>query len=149
MKATGTLICLGGWVLAAAAQLAFTLSVPLGKVVAFGVDLTHVRDMSLMHAAVYITCGLILAIAAILAKKWRFPLVVIASLFYLLHWFPWRMVGKYGFTAVAHSKYLAGSIPSLRFISVIRDIVLPIAFTVAIALAISERRRYMVTAEGR
>ena len=149
MKATSTLICLAAWTLAAVAQLIFFLNLPGGRVSAFGVDLSHARDMSLMGQGIYIACGLVSAIAASLIKKWRFSLVIVSSLFYLLHWFPWRVVGQYGLPAVAKSMYVIGSTPGLRFTSIIRDMVLPIAFAVAIAFAASEKRKQLVMLEGR
>jgi hypothetical protein len=140
VKASAAVICVAAWIVAAVTQLVFTLGLPT-KVVAFDVDISHTSDMLLVKQAVYIACGLALAIAASAIRQWRFPLLIISSLFYLLHWFPWRLVGRYGFTATAKSMYVLGSTPGLRFTSSIRDVALPIAFCAVIAVATLERRR--------
>lgn len=139
MKAPATTICLAAWIVAAITQFVFTFGLP-DKVVAFGIDISQAAHALHARQAAYIACGLALAIAAFAIRKWRFPLVTVASLFYLLHWFPWRQIGKYGFTATAKSMYVLGSIPGLRFVASIRDVVLPIAFALVIILATLERR---------
>jgi hypothetical protein len=141
VKATAAVACVTAWIIVAVTQLVITLGLP-DKVVAFGLDLTHSNHMSLVRQAAYIACGLALAIASWANKKWQFPLVIVSSLFYLLHWFPWRLVGSYGFTATAKLMYQVGSIPELRFTSSIRDIALPIVFAAVIVLATLERRRH-------
>ncbi len=133
VKSYAAFICVAAWSIAAVTLLVLTLCLP-DKVVAFGVDISHSSHILLAKQAVYIACGLGLAVAACLLDRWRPLLVIVASLFYLSNWFPWKLVGKYGLTATAKIMYMTGSTPELRITSSIRDVVLPIAFIAAIAL---------------
>ena len=130
------LICAGAWVLAAVAELVFIVRLPAGRIVLSGVDLSHAAHMLHLRDALFIGCGLALALAAWLLRRWQASLVMVASLFYLSHWFPWHQVEHFGPLATARSMYLIGSTPGLRFISLIRDVVLPICFATAIVMAI-------------
>ena len=104
------LICAGAWILAAVADLVFILSLPAGRIVLSGVDLSHAAHMLHLRNALFIGCGLALALAALL-RRWQASLVIVASLLYLLHWFPWHQVEHFGPLATARSMYLIASIP--------------------------------------
>lgn len=146
MKASAAVLCVAAWIVVAVTQLVISFGLP-DKVIAFGVDISHSSDMLLVKQALYIACGLALAVAAFVRKQWRFPLVIVSSLFYLLHWFPWRLIGSYGLTATVESIYVIGSIPGLRITSSIRDVALPITFAAVIAMATVERRRHSASQE--
>jgi hypothetical protein len=133
-------ICLAAWTLAAIAQLIFTLGLP-DKTIVSGVDVSHAMSMLHVRQAIFIGLGLASAIWACTYRKWRFPLVVASSLLYLLHWIPWRPLGEFGLSATVKSMYVLGSTPSLRFTSLVRDALLPIAFAVVITLAVPEARK--------
>jgi hypothetical protein len=148
VKISATVICVAAWIVAAVTQLVVSLGLP-DKVVAFGVDISHASHMLLVKQAVYVACGLALAIAACVIRKWRFPLVIVSALFYLLHWFPWRAVSTFGLSATANSMHVLGTTPGLRFTSLVRDVILPIAFAAVIALAIRETRKPSVLSESR
>src|ERR1700733_15374212 len=105
VQPSAPLICLAAWLLAALTQLVFVLTLPSDKALAFGVDIAHATHLVLLNQALYVTCGLALAVGACVIRQWRFSLVIVSSLFYLFHWFPWRMVGSYGVIATAKSMY--------------------------------------------
>jgi hypothetical protein len=149
VKVSAAVICTAAWTLAAITQLVFVLGLPTGKVVAFGVDISQETHMSLVEQAVYIAVGLALALAACVSRRWRFPLLIGSSLFYLAHWFPWRLLGRYGIVATVKSMYLIGSITGLRFTSFVRDVVLPLAFAAVIIMSISEWRRPVLASAKR
>jgi hypothetical protein len=132
MKASAKLICLLAWVLAAVVQSIFVASVP-DKIVISGVDISHANHMVLVHQALFIGFGFALAAAAYFAKRWTFVFVVASSALYLVHWFPFQSIKKYGLVAVSKGMMVVGSNPGLRLTFVTRDIILPIAFVVAIA----------------
>jgi len=146
MKTSVAVVCLAAWLLAAIALLVFILGLP-AKTVVSGIDVSHAANMLLVQQAIFIAVGLASAIWAWANRKWRLLLVVASSLLYLLHWFPWRAVSKVGLIATAKSMYLLGSTPGLQFISLIRDVVLPIAFAAAFILAILETRRHPTRSE--
>jgi hypothetical protein len=128
-------ICLTAWALAAAAQIGFVASLS-GRVASQAADL-------LVQQFVFIAIGLILAVTAYAYKRWRAALVTGASALYLLHWFPWKSVSKVGPVATGESMLALASTPSLRLMFLLRDVILPVAFIIAIAFAVvqmSQRR---------
>jgi len=131
-------LCLGAWALALLAQLAVMLTLP-DKVDAFGVDVTRASHALLIQQLVFVTSGLALAFCALLSVRFRLPLLLCASLLYLLHWFPWSLVASLGLTATARAIVQFATIPGLRVVSVIRDAVLPLAFVAVIGLSSWEK----------
>jgi hypothetical protein len=133
-------VCLLAWVLAAAAQLAFVVSVP-ERIVISGIDVTEANSLVLGHQAIFIAIGLLIAIAGHFVKRWSPFLVVAAAAFYLLHWFPFRAVSTYGVLPVAKAMFLVGSSTGLQLLSITRDLVLPLAFVLSIVLVFVERNQ--------
>jgi len=134
------LLCLIAWAVAAAVQLIVVLRTP-GTIIVSGVDISHENNMVLAHQAIFIGCGLALSVAAFVRRGWAAFLVVTSAAMYLIHWFPFQPVYKYGLTAVAKSMFILGSNPILQLSSVTRDVILPIAFIVVIVLTVLEMRR--------
>jgi hypothetical protein len=141
VKPSAALICVAAWILALVTQLVFALGLSTDKVVTFGVDITQASHALQLKQLLYVAIGLASALAAYANTRWRFALLIFSCLFYLLHWFPWRLVGSYGIVATTRSMYVLGSTEGLRFISLVRDVVLPIAFAAVIVHAIFERRK--------
>jgi len=77
------------------AELVFILRLPAGRIVLSGVDLSHAAHMLHLRDALFIGCGLALALTAWLLRRWQASRVMVASLFYLLHWFPWYLGGAF------------------------------------------------------
>ena len=140
MRVSSASVCVAAWILAGITQVVFMLGLRTDTIIAFGVDISHASHMLLLKQGVYIALGIALALAAYANARWRPALVIVAALFYLMHWFPWRLIGRYGFIATAKSMYVLGSTEGLRFMSLFRDVVLPITFAVVIVMAIGEKR---------
>ena len=136
----GRLVCLLAWSLAAVAQIVFVASVP-DKIVITGLDVSHANHVALMHQALFIGTGLILAVMSYLWKKWATLFVIISSALYLAHWFPYHSVRQFGLLATYRAMFVIGSNEGLRLSFVIRDIVLPVAFIASIVFVLLEMRR--------
>jgi hypothetical protein len=126
--------------LAVVAQLIFVVNVP-DKIEISGIDLSHANSMVLVRQAIFIGCGLMLAIAAYFTKRWSSLLVVGSSMLYLVHWFPFQSAYKYGLITVYKTMFLIGSNPGLRLSFFTRDVILPIAFITSIVFVVLEMRR--------
>lgn len=139
VKRTAVYICLGGWILAAVAQLLVMLNLP-DKVSAFGVDVTHASHALLVKQLLFVVFGLALASWALASARFRWPLAIISSLLYLLHWFPWRLAANVGLLASVKAIYQSAFAP-LEVVPFIRDIALPLIFIAAIAMVIAQARK--------
>jgi hypothetical protein len=142
MNRTTAYICLGAWILAAVAQLLVMLSLP-DKVSAFGVDVTHASHALLVKQLLFVVFGIALASWALASTRFRWRLVVLSSLLYLLHWFPWRLATNVGLLASVKAIYQSALVP-LEVVSFIRDIALPLIFVAVIAMVIAQAREVPV-----
>ena len=69
VQPSAALICLAAWLLAALTQHVFVLTLPPGKAIALGVDISHAAHLVLLTQAFYVTCGLALAVAACVLRQ--------------------------------------------------------------------------------
>ena len=127
MKA-GKITCLLGWILAGVLQMSDVLRTP-DHVAISGIDLSSANRAILLRGMLLIAVGLVLAIAAFLPKKWAWICALCAAVLYLAHWFPLGSVQTYGMLTVFKGMFLVGWSPALRLSFLVRDVVLPIAFT--------------------
>src|ERR1700741_5368452 len=132
-------MCFAGWILAGVAQLLVMVNLP-DKVAAFGVDVTRASHALLVKQLLFVAFGLATASWALASARFRSPLVLLSSLLYLIHWFPWRLAANVGLLASVNAIYQSAFAP-LRIVSFIRDLVLPLLFVAVIALAAMQARR--------
>jgi hypothetical protein len=139
---SGRIICLLGWILAAIVQTNDMLRMP-DHVVISGVDLSSANRAVLLRGMFLIAFGLILAFTAFLPRKWTWICALLSAVLYLAHWFPFGSVWTYGLLTVFKGMFLVGWTPALRLSFLVRDIVLPIAFTISAALVVYGQYRPM------
>lgn len=140
MKSLARPVSAFAWGLAAIVQLVLVAQRP-EKVVVFGTDVSHDNTMVLVHGLVFIACGLLLAIASYIWKRWSSLLVGASSVLYLVSWFPFRSAYQHGLIATFNARFVVGMNPGYRLPFITRDIVLPIAFVLAFVLVMLEMRR--------
>ncbi len=140
MKTQARLLCTLAWILAAVVQLMLVAQRPQ-KVVVMGTDLSHENTMVLVHGLGFIACGLLLTVAGYIWKMWSSLLVVASSALYLVHWFPFRSAYQYGIVATFKARALLGMNPGYQLSFFTRDVVLPIAFVVALVFVTLGIRR--------
>jgi len=140
MKSLSRHVCLFSWALAAVVQLILVTRAPDTLVIS-GVETAHENALVLQHQLIFIGIGLLLAIVAYFAKRWGSYLVVVSAAIYLVHWFPFQAVYKYGLSAVAKSMFLIGSNPAVRLSYITGSFVLPILFIASIVLVVFGPRR--------
>jgi len=147
MKSLARHVCVFAWVLAAVVQLILVTRAPDTLVIS-GADIAHENTMVLIHQLIFISFGLLVALAAYFSKKWGAYLVVISAALYLTRWFPLQSIYKYGLSAVAKSMFLIGSNPGVRLSYITGNIVLPILFIASIAFVVLGARRPPSTAQA-
>lgn len=140
MKLTGRLVCILAWLLMAIVQTIVVAGAP-DRIVAFGNDITQATTAAIHSGAIFIAFGLTLALSSYVFKRWSPIVVIAASALYLLHWFPLYLVFKHGLIDPFRLKYLIGWNPGLRLSFLTRDVVLPVAFVIALVLAVLEVKR--------
>ena len=145
MRYAGRVVCLIAWILAICVQLVVTSdSTPL---IVDGVDYTWAQAEIRLHGALLLGIGVAIALLAFIRKPWYWIPAILSPALYLLHWFPFESVSKYGFAAVFEGMAVVGSNPGLRLAFVTRDIILPIAFVLSIVLTLLARRRSLGTTQ--
>jgi hypothetical protein len=132
-------LCLAAWGLAAVAQLVVMVRLP-SNVVAFGVDVTHASHALLIRQLLVVALGVATSAGACASPRLRLPLLILASLVYLVNWFPWRLMAAVGPVGTFNAIYLFASTPGMQLMSLTRDVVLPVAFATAIVLGSIQKR---------
>lgn len=140
MKSLAKHICLGAWILAFIAQ-SIVVSLAPASLVVSGTDIAHAAKMVLIRTLIFISLGLALAVAAYFAKRWGQLLAALSAVLYLVRWFPFKSVFKFGPSAVAKEMFLIGSNANVMWLSIIGNAVLPVLFISVIALVLIEARR--------
>ena|ERR1700674_3058518 len=140
MKSLAKHICLCAWILAFIAQ-SIVVSIAPESLVVSGVDIGHAAKMVLMHTLIFVALGLALAVAAYFAKRWGQFLTALSAALYLVRWFPFKSVFKFGPSAVAKEMFLIGSNANVMWLSIIGNVVLPVLFVSVIALVLIRARR--------
>lgn len=129
-------MCFVGWLIAAAAQFLFVLGLP--EHASFdGIDLTAARDAALRNQWLIILAGVGLSATALRVARGA-TIAIAASALYLINWVPLTSLVNYGFAATASAMLLVGQSPGLRFTALVRDVLLPLVFVVAVVLLIRD-----------
>lgn len=139
MRSVARSLCLTGWIVAVAVALFYVYSAPQ-KLVVSGVDLSQVNSMAKLYQLLFTALGLLIVILSYVLRRWGAPLILVASALYLVRWFPYQQIAKYGLIAVAKSMWTVGSIPGLRLTFAVRDIILPILFLLSIVFVLVRDR---------
>jgi hypothetical protein len=133
-------ICLCGWLLAFIAQCIVISFAPESLVVS-GMDIGHANKLELLYTLIFVSFGLALAIAAYKAKRWGQRLAAFSAALYLIRWFPFKSVFKFGLSAVAKEMFLIGSNTNVMWVSIIGNVVLPLMFISVITLVLIGAQR--------
>lgn len=140
MSLSVRLVCLLAW-MEVAVRHTINLATASAHVVVFGVDVIHQSLDIRLHQTVLVALGLCLAISAWVFRGWSKALVVASSALFLVSWFPWRSVGKYGIIQTFRVIWVIDTTPDFSLAYFVRDAVLPVAFVTCIALVVLEMRR--------
>jgi hypothetical protein len=135
MRAVARRVCLTGWILAVAVALFYFYTAPR-KLVISGTDLSQVNSMAKLYQLAFTVFGLLIVGLSYVFKRWSAWLVLIASALYLLRWFPYPQIAKYGLVAVAKSMWIVGSNSGLVLTFAVRDVILPATFLLSIILVL-------------
>src|SRR5215831_5292465 len=121
MKHSARLYCLIAWVLATIVEIVFISSLP-SKIIISGIDLSEASTSVTAHQVLLILLGLLIAVFAYVWKKRSSFFVIISSALYLLHWFPYGSIQKYGLVVTFNTMWSIGSNPGLRLTAITRDV---------------------------
>ena len=110
-----------------------------------GIDIAYANKMVLVHTLIVAVIGLALAVASYFAKSWGQLLAVLSSALYLVRWFPFKSVFKFGLSTVAKGMFLIGSNANFALLSIIGNVVLPALFISVITLVLLQRWRGAVS----
>jgi len=106
------------------------------QVVLFGRDFSHEGALVLEHQAVLVVVGLALAAVGFVRGRWAPAFTFVAAALYLVRWLPVAAIQKYGVATVVDTKIRLGANSALWWSSVVRDIVLPLAFLATVVCVI-------------
>jgi hypothetical protein len=144
VKSPARVLCLLAWALAFVVQVTVVYRATDSFFV-FGVEMAHANKMVGIHALIFVSFGLALAIAAFFAKRWGPYLAAFSAVLYWVRWFPLKSVLKVGPVVVAKGMFLIASNPNAGWSVAISNFVLPPVFIVVIVLAAFEVRRRIST----
>jgi hypothetical protein len=140
MKSQARILCLTAWALACVEQVTLVYQSPASLVI-FGTEMAEANKMVAIHALIFSGAGLSLAVVAFYTKRLGLYVTAISAAMYLVHWFPFKPVFKFGPFVVLKGMLAVATHPSVSWAVIISSFVLPAAFIIVIALAVLERRR--------
>jgi hypothetical protein len=147
LKLLGPKLCALAWTVAVATQIVFMLRTP-DHAVLFGTDWSDVIQATQRRGLLFVGLGLLTAAVGLITGRFGFLVSIGSAFIYLTHWFPMTLIARNGFGGALVIMRLADSIPGLRMTGVIRDLILPVAFVVSIALCVLEWRRSYLNARS-
>jgi len=128
------------WCVVALGQVAIFVQVP-AHVVVFGVDVTRETKLNELHQTLWIAMGIALVLWSLWVSRWGTLLVVLSSAIYLVNWLPLHSIVTNGLGATARMTWIVGSTPGIRLTYLLWNVLLPIAFAVAVVLSLWEMKR--------
>jgi hypothetical protein len=140
MKSPARILCLAAWALACLEQMMLVHQSP-DSLVIFGTEMAEANKMVAIHALMFSSVGLALAVVAFFARRLGPHVAALSAALYLLRWFPFKPVFKFGPFVVFKGMLSVASHPNIAWAVIISNFVLPAAFIAVIALAVFEWQR--------
>ena len=129
-------LCLIGWLLATTVE-SYLLAHTPPVLEVFGHDLGGANRRIFQHDLAFIVICLLMAVAAYFFRKRGLYLVMLSCTLFLIKWFPFVAVAKYGFYRVFSTTYRIGLTTTFK-LTLLNDVLLPTWALVCITLSLVE-----------